>query len=195
MNPTEVEPSDYRLYYNNTYMLHDRHGVVHIQVEDYQFLYKRIGTEKAYQWKLEEDTPQHLSCLWPSPRAINFESRALYIGRRARREARRSMTTNHYYVVWGRDSLRHRIVKEFVHPSDYPNLSDAIDELASQARDSTAISKDIILTNTLEVIARGHNVGQLVEEHGQHVYAPSLALSPLCKRTAFKLGKEGILCL
>lgn len=194
MNPVDASPRDYRLYYNQSYMLHDKHGVVYVQVGDGStLLCKKIGEVRTSRWI--PCSPETLTYLWPEPKAINFGSRGLYIGRRARREARRSATVGHYYVAWGSDMLGHTMMKEFIFPSDYPSLEEAIDKLNNREWDSAAINRDIIITDTLGVVTRGHNVGQMITERGQYAYCPTLADSPLCKRTAFKLGKEGILCL
>ena len=196
MNPAETPRRDWRLYYQGTMMMHDTLGVVSINVEERNMYIRPIGDKLRGDWKACDASL--LTCLWPNPKAINWKCQGLYIGRRARREARRSFTSHHYYIAWGAGSphnMIHTMLPALLEVEDYPPLDIALEQLQSGQYTSVAISRDIIIGPELEVIARGIEAGRLLLVEGEYRFDPELARSPLARRAAFKLAKEGVICL
>ena len=196
MNPSDCSRRDWRLYYNGTWMLHDVHGAVYVVVED-QTLYAHTGGRPR------QCAASHLSNLWPSPKAINHQGQGVYVGRRARREARRSFTVNHYYVLWPTNhrsamgmsnSLSNSLVRTFLNTTDYPNIYSSVRNITEGESRSAAISKDIIIANELEVIFRGVPLGKLEQDRDQCFFIPSSYNTTLAKRAILKLNKQGIIC-
>ena len=194
MNPIDCGRQDHRLYYHNTIMYHDQRGVVEVAVTDLQFNVRCLT--RGSRWNLT--TPESLTSIWPQPGAINYEHRAIYVGRRARRQAQRSCTINHYYAEWGNPdmigSINRYMLMALVQP-EYQYIEQAIAGILSSERQSTAVSRDLIVGPKLALISKGKEVGTLVEKDGEFFFQPTLARDPAAQRAAFKLAKDGILCL
>lgn len=195
MNPSECPNRDWGLYYNNTYMLHAIEGVVQVISRD-RSLYIRKGNG---QWNPTDHN--HLECLWPRGRAINVSGQALFIGRQARREARRSITMHHFSILWPGTSVSGMIndvqMNELCFPSEYPSMGYVLRAFKQGERRSVAVTASIILcsrTNGANVIFKGEDAGNIEFTPNQHIFTPRLDC-PLSKRALFRLQKEGILCL
>ncbi len=71
--------------------------------------------------------------------------------------------------------------------------------IAQGVQTTIAVSKDFILsaqgTNEVNVLCQGVFAGSIEREDHGYVYTPSEGDPPICQRTAFKLQKEGLLCL
>ena len=145
--------------------------------------------------------PDLLDPIWPDGRAINLEGHAAYIGRRARREARRSATPHHYMVQWSNrwSGITYGVMDQLLSPPPYPMPEEAIRLLLDHTRQSIAVSRDLILVrhpnNVLGVICRGEPAGTLREGSGRYEFIPEIPESPVARRVQFKLQKEGVLCL
>ena len=187
MNPAECNSRDWYLYYNGTWMHHEEFGVVYVHAQD-RTLQVNVGDGNAHACE-----PELLSCLWPEPGAINFRTHAAYVGRRGRREARRSATSHHYWFVYASRPgmlLNTAAIRRLVNIVDYPDLDQAMES----DRISTAITRDVIVTNTRDVIYKGLPAGSLVMENHGWIYKPLIEASIMDRRIAFKLGKLGIAC-
>ena len=195
MKPNECNSRDWPLYFHNTYMMHDTIGLVLVSCDEGTMLV-RDGGRSEYQ-SVESNT---LSPVWPDARAINYRGHAAYVGRRARREARRSATTYHYPVVWSArwgSGLSFNMFKELVNPSPYPPIAEALDNIATGELLSVAISRDIILnrfsSGEIGISFQGIEAGLLREENGRYSYMAEVSTSPIARRVHFKLQKEGVL--
>jgi len=177
-------------------MFHKEHGVCAVSFEDGS-PYVNVGGS----W--HRSKPEDLLCYWPDARAVNLFSRrrAGYLGRKSKREAKRSCTQSHYYWQWG-DLGSSDVTKAILMGSDFPTYPTAL-EAMEQLEDgwsSVAISRNIILDKgttgyrSISVIYRGQEVGELRKEQGGFRYVPSDKFNPLSKRAAIKLEKEGITC-
>jgi len=195
MNPETVSRTDWGLYFNNTYMLHEDHGVVKVRAgREYGFQVRtRIGAE----WVTT--TPDKLTCIWPTPRALNVGTRACFVGRRAVREARRSATAGHYFMRWhdGLD-MTHEVMALLCHPPKYPTVDWAIDALRDGGYTSIAISRDLILSrrtkDSFRVISLGEPTCTVRPDDGSLWLMDTDIVSAADKRAVFKLEKEGWLC-
>ena len=196
MNPTDCSSHDWRLYFNHTIMVHEVKGLVEVQVTDLNLHSKKISGDSRWT----PTAPNLIRAVWPLPGAINWEERALYIGRRARRQAHQSATTNHYYQIWTGHSgllsiaINKRMLVALLEPSYLP-VDEAVLSIHDGDRHSVAISRDLIINSTLSIIYKGHSVGQLLEQDGTYLFEATMLRDPRAKRAAFKLQKEGVLCL
>jgi hypothetical protein len=196
MKPSECPARDWSLYYNGTYMWHPEHGVVGVQVNEEQ-----DGFEVRHGRTYSSVAADTLTPLWPEAQAINLPmyNTAAYIGRRARREARRSCTNHHYNVLWtlGRSLVIDRSVMYLLaEPPELPTLPEAIEMLTGDMS-SVAISHDLIIYpqgDNMSLVCRGTEVGRLVLRDNVFSYEPEIPNSPLARRVQFKLDKESILC-
>lgn len=192
MNPANCPRRDWSLYYNHTYMLHNEQGVVFIMVGDDGNLFYRKTRNK---WT--KCDPEAVECLWPSPRALNYgNGRAIYIGRRGVRSARRSAHSDAYYPVWT-DGLRldRVLMNHLCFPPEYPSLDFALKAIIGREWSSVAISRDLLLANlrkdTFEVICCGQYAGAAQAEDGRVRMVEPEVITGAYKRACFKLAKEG----
>jgi len=198
MKPSECSPRDWPLYFQGTFMIHDTLGFVILSCDDESI---QVRTEHRGNW--HNSDPAALRPCWPNAGAINQTSTAHYVGRRARREARRSSTIHHYYWVWNSCSrppaLGFDVMKQLALPSSYPTAAEALADLSSGNVGARAISHDLILQRNplgqIGVICRGFPSGEIQGESGGYEYIPDVSDSPVSKRVLFKLQKEGVLCL
>ena len=197
MKPNDCPQRDWPLYYNNTFMHHDEYGMVLVQVIN-------DGTTFEVQYSDTYTTvePSTLSPIWPVAQAINLTvyNTAVYIGRRARREARRSCTAHHYNILWskGRSLVIDRLImRHMTEPQEKPNIPTAL-EMMLNGMASVAISHDLIIYpapgEELALVCRGTEVGRLVRKDDVIREQPDIENSPLARRVQFKLDKEGLLC-
>lgn len=189
MRPADANPADYRLYYNGTYMQHAERGPVRIAVEGGRLYGKPIGGRNARM------LAEALTALWARPGAYNIGETAFYLGRKARRSARRSMSTEHYNIMWS--SVGTRISNKYLEAAlkhdRYPTLAAALREL-KRGKSARAISREIILaktdTDAVKVVFRGQVAGKI--ENG--LFVPRIEAAPLAKLARVRLAAEGILC-
>ncbi len=193
MNPDQVPSRDWGLYYNNTYMIHDEHGVVRVQANRSDGLHFRTGSSRPWT----TCRPQHLTCVWPNARAINVDNGAIYVGRRALREARRSATLNHYFSMWT-DSVEmgHTVMKRLCFPPEYPSLAFAIEALQVGGYTSIAVSRDLILARVTRDRFRMICLGTAAAHvepmpDGRLRVLDEDAVTATDKRALYKLEKEG----
>lgn len=193
MNPATVPARDWGLYYNNTYMLHEKYGVVRVQANRSDGLHMRVNASKPWT----STRPELLTCVWPNARAVNVDTRAIYVGRRALREARRSATLNHYYGMWtdGVD-MGHTVMKKLCFPPEYPSMQFAVDALNNGGYSSIAVSRDLILfridQNRFRLICLG-TPSATVEptDCGRLRMLEDEVITAADKRAIYKLEKEG----
>lgn len=197
MRPSDVNPNDWPLYYNGTFMYHVAEGLVQVQCDDELMHIRGRGGE----WV--EANVNLLDPIWPPSRAINLGGHAAHIGRRARREARRSATAHHYVVEWSNrwSGITYDVMNQLLSPDPYPAPEDAIRLLldSTMSTQSIAVSRDLILVrhpnSILGVICRGISAGTLQAGSGRYEFIPEIPESPVARRVQFKLQKEGVLCL
>ncbi len=199
MNPSECGNADWPLYYTGCYMVHRTRGLVTVSCDADQFAAATPGGR--YSLCKSED----LSCVWPGARSINISGIALYIGRMARRQARRSATSGHYRVFWRGDGglddhgpgVSHKMMQLLYEPEAYPQFSEALSLMKGKVG-SVAVSRDLILqqypSGDYGVIFQGIGAGLLREQFGRYDFIPDVCDSPIARRVQFKLEKEGLLC-
>ena len=199
MNPAHVPPSDYGLYYNNTFMLHEERGVV--EVLSSGGILNTRSIRRGGEW--HEAEAEDLSCVWPANRAINLTRSAIYVARRPVRSARRSFTSEHYYIAWQfgtltSNGLHRTTIDKLISPTEYPTLAKARSLLDTGSMSSVAISKDLILYPSKKegytVVCSGEVAGTLEPDTIGFIFTSEIEASPAAKRAAFKLQKEGFLC-
>lgn len=198
MNPSECDPNDWALYYSGCYMVHRTLGLVTVSCDDNQF----AACIPGGRYRLVEAGT--LSCIWPGARSINLDDRAVYIGRMARRQARRSATAHHYRILWASGigeelgiGISHQMMHLLHEPVQYPTFKEALAQMNGNMS-GVAVSRDLILQQhpggTLGVIFQGIGAGLLREQFGRYDFIPDVCDSPLARRVQFKLEKEGLLC-
>lgn len=191
MKPTEARPADWRLYYNNTWMRHETDGPLFVQMPDDTLCGKGPGERR-----LRRLDPEHLSPLWLRPGAYNVDRTAVYIGRRARRSARRSMSTEHYHVKWssnGSARISGKYLWAALQPQQYVTLQEAIRQLNSEEATARAINREIILAKGrtgVKVVLRGQVAGYIKD----NLFVPQSEIAPLAKLARSRLSFEGVLC-
>ena len=195
MKPSECNPRDWNLYYHGTYMLHDELGIVSISIDG-----EEVWAQTNARGSNQVVEPHTVRPFWPDPRAINIGNGSMYVGRRARREARRSATIHHYYNAWGdtTSNISWLVFAELYAMTPYPAIEEALVSLRGLERTSVAVSRDLILVGTttpIRILCRGAYVGELAESNGRYEFIPEIESSPIARRILFKLQKEGILCL
>ncbi len=147
MRPDEYPPEDRSLYFQGTFMHHETRGVVYVQIADRAF-HGRTSDDQLF----EQMEPDQLSCLTPSPRAINIGSSAYYVSRRATRSAKRSATTGGYRITdparGYRDNPTRATFYHFAREGEeYPAVDEVIDLLGSAKNKAKAkaVSRDFII--------------------------------------------------
>lgn len=199
MNPADVAARDWHLYFNGTWMLHEKLGVVRVSVDGHQ-LYARKGGSIG---KCVE--PEELTSLWPMPRAINYADQGVYVGRRARREARRSATQNHYFIMWqeGHFCLDTKMMRQLCFPDEYPSLEWCRKALNTQEVNSVAWTPELILSSTTVpdrygLVCKGFEAGIVEYNEDEGSFIPVVEdgeiVSQAMRRAMFKLDKGGYLC-
>jgi hypothetical protein len=187
MKPTDALRRDYGLYYNGTLMRHDRHGIVAITADDGTLL---MRTKKRGKWTPVE--PASLTPFWLRPGAYNVRGGAMYIARRARRSSRRSMSPEHYQMMWPRrTNISLDVLWEAaLNMDEYTTY----DEFKACATQNVAISPEIILTRDEEfrtyVVTRGNKVGKIIND----LFIPDGDYGGLPKLTRKLISERGILC-
>lgn len=180
-------------------MQHKDAGPVQVRVDSNELYVRNDVTDG---WVLAN--PEDLEHLWPDGQSINYKNRGIYIGRRPRREARRSATTSHYMVQWDGGMLdEYRVSNEMMNilcfPPGYPSLSFALRALTEGGYLSVAVTKDLILARkahlgTIDVVCKGELAGYIQEIDGFMEFKCDNPLKPSSKRAQCKLRKEGIVC-
>lgn len=191
MRPTEARRADWRLYYNNTWMRHEQDGFVFVQVPDDTLRGKGPGdrTNRTLD-------PELLSPCWVRPGAYNIGRTAIYLGRRARRSARRSMSTEHYHIKWstnGSARISGKYIWGALAPEAYTPLREALAALTAGEATARAINREIILANGrdgIKVVLRGQIAGYIRD----NLFVPDCEIAPLAKLARSRLAQEGVLC-
>jgi len=179
MNPADALPKDYGMYYDGCWMRHSKHGVGRVNVIGGDLYLQTPGRANPLHV-----SPQYLEVWWPRARAANMESlsKAVYIGRKAARNMRKSaVSRDHYYVKWG-GAMGMDVMLLLVNEQDYPSLEKASDMLAN-GWESVAVSRDIILTKDedegmLMVVFRGIEAGRLQVIRGHGAFEPLFSGCP-----------------
>jgi hypothetical protein len=197
MKPTQALMKDWRMYYNDTYMMHKDLGVVRIKAD--------MGTLRAIQ--VLEPYEEHyvkgkdLEVWWPRAGAYNHRRNAYYVARRAHRCMKKSCVPGtHYYCKWGRDALdggEGPYVKAMAQGQMYVPMKVAMEHLDAGLVHSRAVSTDIILTkkerdgahgNDYAVIFRGQRAGIIRDRE----YIPNTERHPSTKLILNTCYREGI---
>ena len=151
MMPTECNSRDWGLYFNGCYMCHRERGFVYVQCDTDSFIVRQTQRGSRH-----EALAADLAPIWPLAGSINMNNEAMYISRRARREARRSCTPNHYQIEWGSDANRAGVHMEAIKTlwacAEYPAPDEALRLLDNGERPSVAVARDIILTDRKSVV-------------------------------------------
>jgi len=196
MRPSEVPARDWHLYFNGTIMRHDEHGIVNVQVSEQHIYWKRVGRQS---WIPAE--PGTLSCVWPTCGAVNYDGRAMFVGRRSRREARRSASMNHYYIGWDgtateSGTINGRLLRYLCYPDPYPSFEFSVEALRTGARHSVAVTPELIMlphSEGVAIVYKSDSAGVLkIGEENEFI--PTVNGSPASRRAIFRLRKEGWLC-
>lgn len=187
MNPSQANKQDWRMYYSNTWMQHNKLGPGYITLDGRQFYWSRGGGAMQEIVPVSSDD---LECWWPRSGSYNTPYGAVYIARKAARNMRKSAAMgDHYQVMYGRTS------GDFIHlmidgPA-YVSIKEAQKAMQQKLTTSVAVARDIILAhldNSVEVIFRGNPCG-ILRDTGFDAYVPD---DPLSKRAYAKLMQEGI---
>lgn len=197
MNPQDAPNADWRMYYNNTWMIHKKHGPCHVQVrmneETGESFFQVVTTEeKTYKRINSKD----LSLFFPLVGSFNVGGSALYLGRRAQRQMRKSASyPDTYYITWGsRRPNQLKLLKQVVSP-EYSSLESALEQV-SNGTPSVAISRNWIIaqkTSTLfNLIYKGTSIGTMSMFTGK-VKLNARSVFPESRIKA-ALRKEGIRC-
>ncbi len=202
MRPHETDAQDWYLYWDNTYMLHNTRGFCRVSraCEDSgdDFEIRTIPENNVYAVRAETLNP-----LWITSGAINFNDQGMYIGRCARREARRSSTSHHYQILFGgHGQVSGSQLFQLYQGEEYPNIRAALAKMAlmpsTQRLCTVAISRDLILSRIVasgcQIYWRGIAAGTIQEKDTSYEFLPDITGSPVARRVQFKLQKEGLLC-
>jgi len=205
MRFSEVAPRDWHLYFQGTWMYHEPTAqVVQIQLEDDGIQFRPSGVRSWSKAK-----PESLLSFWPKPMSINLSGkvsestgdptpRAAYVGRRPRREARRSATMGHYYITWGTRSFNPSMFTEMLEPFVYPTFEEAQELLNSNSSDpsnSVALSRDLIIDARQRIVIGGLFIGTLKDApFSTYELVPFSKNVPLTKRALLKLSKVNVIC-
>jgi hypothetical protein len=178
------------MYYEATWMRHSEYGVCHVTVLQH---WPEDGAQPTNALHVRtvngmaKVKPEQLTPWWPRAQAVQVDTQAVYIGRKAHRCMRKSACPDtHYVPVWGdvQDNVC-RLLKN-AEGMKYPTIAKAMGMLAGEYRD-VVISRDIILTRVndrVRVIFKGRPAGTL--NNGQ--YEPAWPGHPLGKRVMAQLG-------
>lgn len=201
LGPADAPERDWNLYFDRTFLLHEKLGPVFCRVED--------GPDgPAFMVRVKGDAmykpvpPSQLSLFWPRSGAYNGTTGAFFLGRQGRRSMKKSASYEHYFVMWPETGFIPGMAREsFLDTAIYKgrnflSYKAAREVLEKKVMTSVAISKDIILNNTKEpgkyqVIFAGEAAGFV---KGQEFFAEWDG-TPAAKRTRAKLLKENILCI
>lgn len=197
MNPAQVNKQDWPLYYNHSFMHHKDRGVVEVSTVDRRLYARTLDVT----WTIVRDVTK-LECIHPRGRALNTGKSAVYIGRRATREARRSAVKSSYYAHWRPVNTAFTFSTKYMHQlcneEEYPNLTEAKRRLKLKSQLAVAITRDLILVKTRGVYGLtccGSECGTATFEGGRLKVEPTLGdKNPAYTRALYKLEKEGLLC-
>lgn len=192
MKPSEARPEDWRLYYHGTFMHMLDVGPVLVSAGHGELTGRN---ERGGRVRV---TPDALMPLWARPGAYNVGSTAVYVGRRARRSARRSMSHEHYHIKWssnGSARMSNKYLWAALTPQQYPSYDEAITELRQGDSAARAISRELILARgrdgkRIKVVLRGQVAGYIEND----LFVPNCETAPLAKLARGRLAAEGVLC-
>jgi hypothetical protein len=198
MNPTQALENDWGMYYNGTFMKYDGvlmqvacGGFDHEREVYRQGLHGRTGPRTVYK----QLDPALLECWWPRAGAYNIGRAAVYIGRQAYRNMKKSARMpDHYRIMWGDQRLRDKCLWTMAKGPNPIEYRTAIREVMNGERQAAAITADLILFRdgrNVQVVCRGEPAGTLKGR----IFTPLFAGTPAAKRTLIKLQKEGIPCI
>ena len=173
MLPSEAPVADWRLYYDNTYMLCDGqpHYIKCINDESGEIcLIKQKIQSNGALGSNSACIIKDMDILWPRPTAVGVpsEKTAFFIGRSSYRHMKRSASAETYYVRWkpGTKGLRHHPLNYASLPPNFISLKVGLTNL-SLGYIAVALSFDIILhkdnedTSNVALIYRGLPIGRL----------------------------------
>lgn len=190
MKPVDALPRDWRLYYEGTWMHHVEKGprMVHVGENGFNVVTERGSRVRA--------TPGDLVPLWLRPGAYNVSpNKAVYLARRARRSARRSMSTEHYSYKWpvGGRHVSPSTIWKALRQGAYPGIDEVLVRINRDEAESQAVSRDMILAKArggVAVILRGQVAGYI----NRGLFVPQAENAPLAKIARGRLMMEGIQC-
>jgi hypothetical protein len=197
MNPSQVSKQDWPLYYNHSFMHHRDRGIVEVSTVDRRIYARNLDTT----WTVVRDVAK-LECIHPRGRTMNVGKSAVYIGRRATREARRSALRSSYYAHWRPPATGFTLNVKFMHQlcneEEYPNLVEALRRLKLKTQLAVAITKDLIVLKRQKEYGLnccGSECGTVTFVNGRLAVEPTLGdKNPAYIRALYKLEKEGLLC-
>jgi hypothetical protein len=192
MLPSEALPEDWRMYYNNCWMRHRRHGIGLIQIVGGMF-YLYTFPDDVMESEPQRVNHEALECWWPRPGAYNTPQGAVYIARKSTRTMRKSATMgDHYYVSWGSKRGTNGYMPMLVmrRGADFVDIPFGLKVINDGLSNSVAVSRELIINRTptkeLQVLFRGREVG--VMQNGDFI---PLVDSPMSRRAHDKLIVEG----
>lgn len=189
MRPLDSLPRDYSLYYSDTWMRVGK-DIMHIHATVGGDLKGKLRTDRNFK----RIDPAHADIWFPRAGAYNGLGGALYIGRAARRNMKKSANYEHYFIVWG---LKLGPIDMMWTLAAGPNLlrwTSAKDALDNKAMSSVAISPTIIISQAVDegypVIFRGTMVGTLIGKK----FVPHVEDHPMNDTFIDELREGGIEC-
>ena len=200
MNPIEAHPNDLAMYYVSTFMQSRKYDqiVFVVSVNDV--------TEKfTIMLSADDENPKRvilsdLECWWPEAGAYNIDGQGVYVGRKARRNMKKS-AYDHYYVQWGQRIMRSdRLLWMLAKGPNWLDRDAAVKVLKQRVMKSVAIAQEIILQRLkgkgmkdagFTVIFRGQDAGILKDDE----FTPARRGDIMSKLAEFSLVQEGIKCI
>jgi len=195
MNPLDSLQQDWRMYYNNAWMLHRAYGPVHVTVMDERLYCYRYPNDMM-EGEPECIQAKDLECWWPRSGSYNTPSGAVYIARMCSRSMRKSAhPSEHYAVKWG--TVGHygmsNIMLQLRKGHAFVDVAFARRVMAESMAKSVAVAPDLILSNTAEgmlVVFKGIRSGIMATDTE---FVPDFRDSALSRRVVSRLTEEGII--
>jgi hypothetical protein len=197
MNPSDALQQDWHLYYDGSWMSHEKYGPGQVVVSG--------GMQTLYFYRYRNDVPEaapkevkaeSLHYWWPRAGALNTPMGAIYVTRTATRSMRKSAHGEHFKVTWSGPQYyadKTQLMLWIRRGPAFVDLDFALAALRNQMTTSVAVGRDLILSTTpgkdiYDVVFRGIVVGKLKSG----VFMPYYKDAPLVARCMARLREEGI---
>ena len=200
MNPIEAHPNDLAMYYVSTFMRSKKYEqviqVLSVNENTHQFQIMRSADDDDPKKVILSD----LECWWPQAGAYNIDGHGVYVGRKARRNMKKS-AYDHYYIQWGEKMVRSdKLLWCLAKGTNWLDRDAAVAVLDQRVMKSVAIAQEIILQclrgkgmkdEGFTVIFRGQEAGILKDDE----FTPARRGDIMSKLAEFSLVQEGIKCI